>query len=278
MLSFAGAMEGITDWNQQEFLDYLAAHPEISSIDREYDPTMFIVYFFFGEGDKSIFIDSENKKAYLDSEQFKELLVLAAEFAKAPPDTGDLEGYEKIQDGNRLGVWIYLNRSAFVSYYDALVGENINYIGFPGVDGAQHYIMGAYPLTIRASAEEWEKQAAMAFMEVLYSHTVQKKMTDSGNAYFAARKDIFERQLAEPDSEVYFFSKDGGDFAIPVDSDRVSEVILRLSEEAVPLPETTGGLYDILYEELPAYFNGEKSLDEVCSILQNRVQLYLNEK
>ncbi|MBO4679347.1 MAG: hypothetical protein J5626_06725, partial [Lachnospiraceae bacterium] len=36
-------------------------------------------------------------------------------------------------------------------------------------------------------------------------------------------------------------------------------------------------VYAIVYEEIPAYFAGEKSLDETIKIIQKRVDLYVEE-
>ena len=48
-------------------------------------------------------------------------------------------------------------------------------------------------------------------------------------------------------------------------------------EGACPYPIRTLPILDIIYEEAADYFNDSKSLDEVCGIIENRVQLYLNE-
>ena len=38
-----------------------------------------------------------------------------------------------------------------------------------------------------------------------------------------------------------------------------------------------GTIYDIVSEMAGAYFAGDKTLDETCSLIQNRVMLYVNE-
>lgn len=43
-------------------------------------------------------------------------------------------------------------------------------------------------------------------------------------------------------------------------------------------PVRTLPILDIIYEEAAYYFNDSKALDEVCEIIGNRVQLYLNER
>ncbi len=55
------------------------------------------------------------------------------------------------------------------------------------------------------------------------------------------------------------------------------EAYKKALEEARAYPIRTTPILDIIYEEAADYFNGSKSLEEVCGIMENRVQLYLNE-
>ncbi len=48
-------------------------------------------------------------------------------------------------------------------------------------------------------------------------------------------------------------------------------------ECAKPLPLRTMPILEIIYEEVPYYFNDVKTLEEVTAIITNRVQLYLDE-
>ena len=49
-------------------------------------------------------------------------------------------------------------------------------------------------------------------------------------------------------------------------------------EDARPLPLRTRPILTIIQEEAENYFNGSKSAEEVSKIVNNRVQLYLNER
>lgn len=55
------------------------------------------------------------------------------------------------------------------------------------------------------------------------------------------------------------------------------EAYRKVLDGARSYPIRTLPVLDIIYEEAVDYFNGSKSLDEVCGIIENRVQLYLNE-
>ena len=49
-------------------------------------------------------------------------------------------------------------------------------------------------------------------------------------------------------------------------------------EEARHFPIRPVPVIDIICEEAEQYFNGSKSVEEVVSVIENRVNLYLNER
>ena len=56
------------------------------------------------------------------------------------------------------------------------------------------------------------------------------------------------------------------------------ETLEELLAQAQPYKFYAMELEDILYEELEPYFSGERSLEEAVALLDNRVQVYLNER
>lgn len=53
---------------------------------------------------------------------------------------------------------------------------------------------------------------------------------------------------------------------------------LKAIEDARPLPLQTAPILEIIQEEAADYFNSIKNAEEVIKVINNRVQLYLNEK
>ena len=53
------------------------------------------------------------------------------------------------------------------------------------------------------------------------------------------------------------------------------EIIL---EQREPLSDDDIPLYRIAYAEARTYFSGDKSLDDVTQVIQNRASLYMQEK
>ncbi len=70
-----------------------------------------------------------------------------------------------------------------------------------------------------------------------------------------------------------------GDFTVEVYAatkeqvDRIREMI----DTAQPGKIMEEKLYDIIREEAQAYFDGQKSAEDVAALIQNRVQTYLDE-
>lgn len=62
-----------------------------------------------------------------------------------------------------------------------------------------------------------------------------------------------------------------------LEDERIEEYLATL-EDARELPYHTTPIIELICEEATSYFAGSKSIDEVRSSTQNRVQLYLNER
>ena len=62
----------------------------------------------------------------------------------------------------------------------------------------------------------------------------------------------------------------------PVEHDQLKQLFEMLLNARLK-ENNVDGLFDIILEETPAYFTGGKTAEEVCDIVQNRVQLYLDE-
>lgn len=158
--------------------------------------------------------------------------------------------------------------------YDTILGEEANYIGFPGINGSRHYMTASSPLAVRATALEEEKEGAFLFLESLFSYEAQKGMVEAVG--LSVRRDVFEEQLNALEAEITY-RVDGEAFTIPVDAETVKEEFLALYENSVPYPSLLESISAVLEEELESCFLGEKSAEEVGKVLQNRIQLYLYE-
>ena len=98
-----------------------------------------------------------------------------------------------------------------------------------------------------------------------------------GTSGFSVREDIFMEQLKEPAQRSQYVI--GGEtFTVSADWTTVKEELLALYEKCVPYPVMPDAVEAAISEELRECFYGSKSIPQVGEILQNRIQLYLDER
>lgn len=55
------------------------------------------------------------------------------------------------------------------------------------------------------------------------------------------------------------------------------EELYVFTEQARDMPLRTKEILDIIYEEAQTFCDGDKPLEEVCDVIQKRVQIYISE-
>lgn len=128
-------------------------------------------------------------------------------------------------------------------------------------------------MAVRSTASE-EKQVAFWLLSEMLGEEAQ---LSNGTREFSVRKDIFEEQLAGPEEGTRYLI--GGEaIQLEADWDAVREELLTIYEKSVPNPGMPKAVEAAISEGLAEYFDGTKSAEEAGAILQNRVQLYLDER
>jgi hypothetical protein len=73
-------------------------------------------------------------------------------------------------------------------------------------------------------------------------------------------------------------SMDGWSYDYHTPTSEEVELTLKLLQKARPVSERlSDAVINIIQEEAAAYFQGQKSVEEVADIIQNRLQNYMNE-
>ena len=262
-------------WDYDQFLEYLEGADGLEMLFEYQNQEGFLREFLCRSPEESLFIDPEAGRAYFDTERFTEAVSLANRLAGETGRMNSSEMAERIRSGSCLGEFVGLVNAGDTAYYDMKLGDQINYIGLPGKDGSCHYINFDDPIAVRATASSGEKEAALAFLEHLLGKKTQRNLVAYIN--FSVRQDVFLEQLDDMPEELKYY-KDGAEVTIPVDKERARERLLSLYEKAVPRPAMPQEIGQVLEEGLQECFHGSKSVEEVAGILQNRVQLYLDER
>lgn len=262
-------------WDYGQFLEYLEGAEGLEMLFDYQNQEGFLREFLCRSPEESYFIDPAAGKAYFDTERFADTVELANRLAGERERMDSSEMAEWVRSGKCLGEAVALASAKDIAYYDAKLGDQVNYVGYPGKEGSCHYILSDKPLAVRATASGEEKEAALAFLKELLGKNAQRSLVK--DFYFSVRQDIFLEQLDDMPEEWEGYI-DGAPITIPVDKEQAKERVLSLYEKAVPYPSMPQEIGQVLEEELSECFQGAKSVEEVAGILQNRVQLYLDER
>ena len=199
------------------------------------------------------------------------------------PDDGYYYGYD-MEEPLVAG---YSTCYGFNSYfYSASEYQGASTIlGLPSADGRGPTF--SPNLSVAVSAQAYDVDACGEFVKLLLGDNVQRKLGLQDN--FVVNREIF-REIGE--IAVEYYSGEGADelygyyggFGGVDDSQRtiVSEDMLDDLEEVIEscstMSSNDAAITLILVEEMPAYFSGQKDLDDVIEIMQDKIQTILNER
>ena len=174
----------------------------------------------------------------------------------------------------------------FVQGMEALFEGQEAYIGLPAENGGNGNIMVGDTLSVNRACEHPE--GAVEFIGYLLGEEMQEKLAmdacGHGVSGFPVTSSSLEsmfrnvEELAESEdvleSPANFMGYDYMERPLSMES---IQKIRKLLQSAEPQTHRTDEISDIILEETPAYFSGGKPAEEVCGILQSRIQLYLDE-
>lgn len=219
------------------------------------------------------YIDWEKEKCYFDTDEFKQIL----EFANMFPELIDWSTYdssenvEKLQANQILLTDVSIYELQDIRECEAMIGEPVTFIGFPTADGSVGcglYTSSRYGIT----ANSRNKEGAWLFIESYLANA-----SDSTFSWgLPSLKKDFEKMMADAVTVTEDNTEEPVSDALRLSSEDV-EFLKELIAEAKPMSNTDNKLLLILMEEAAAYFQGQKTLDEVAEIIQNRAQIYVSE-
>ncbi|MCQ2519358.1 MAG: ABC transporter substrate-binding protein [Lachnospiraceae bacterium] len=269
----------IESWNYSGFNDYIANHQNVKALTNNDDysgnSNILFLYYLHGMND-NYFIDFENQNTVFKEKEFTKMMedipfpyYLKEELVRGEP----------LLNGEVLCNHISISSPRDMTMYRILYGEDINYIGFPNNTGVGHYVSGTNPLCIRSTASIEEKQAALAYINIILSYDCQREIAGDITSMFSVRKDVLEEQFSMVDEGTLLYLPNGESLKIGkyLDKEKDYKAFLSILENAQRESVLSPELMDILREEFDAYFNGTLDKKELISHLDNRVGLYLGE-
>lgn len=220
--------------------------------------------------DMGSYVDWEKGECSFDGEKFRSLLELAAsiDLTYLTQEESD----EKLADGSVLLNRVYISSvEDYQSGIDQFAGAAVSWVGFPSEEGGKAVLYDRMPVCITKNCRD--KEGAWQFVESLLGEEFQRYHL---KFVFPIRLDIlqesFQKAMEEKDPEKYL----GGEpprAATQEEIDILFEGIGSARSSRIFDPN----IWNIVQEDVEAYFEGSKTIEEVMELIQGRVSLYVGE-
>lgn len=225
--------------------------------------------------DDTAYLDAETGTLLFGTPGFERVRKLAEKARECPPsEDGKSLQNEKVlcEIVNVYGV------ETLAGLREKLEQGNLYAAGYPTKNGAKHLLAAQYPIAVRSTATDEEKQMAYTFLKILLSHdSVMQGMSGStANTYFSVRKEILEEQF-EHYELVYSMNKGYNDALPELNREKDGALYEELLGNSVVQKSFPATLQSVFDEEIGAYLTGEISGDLLDRHLKSRVGLYLEE-
>jgi ABC-type glycerol-3-phosphate transport system substrate-binding protein len=226
-----------------------------------------------------------------DSQDFKDILEICNR------GTDEEAGYE--EDSESMPTLLQSGKVLFcegsfgldeMQMYSKMFNDNLVFIGYPAEDKQGSYFSLYNNLGIYSKSEV--KDAAWEFIRTFMTKEYQGKQVSTGNMWnIPSRKDAYDLKVQIAMATETFTDEYGTEHE-PVDSSwgwddlevqigPSSQADVDAYTELIDSTTKIGGynqsIMDIIVEESKSYFTGDKTVDEVADVIQNRVKTYVNE-
>lgn len=252
-------------WTTEQFLDWLAEHPNAQAL---HFPAKRDIFDVCIDG----MLEQSNGKINLNEEELK----LFAEKLKnlEMVDTSEyslnemMELYEN--DASRLGDNI--ENLGQIAIAENEYKEEFVVKGYPGADGMPRAYINSPAMSILSTSEV--KQGAYEFLEfyLMYVEKTQGEvMREHGTFRLTIDRDSMEKAKQRLLQTTDFLGTPCTFTERQVDE--VLDIIPYVRRKDYSLDT----LRNLIWEELEYYLEGKKELEETCRIIQSRVHVYLGE-
>jgi len=210
------------------------------------------------------YVDWEAASCSFDSNQFRELLQLAAVMDTFPVFEDDEQA---IAEGKLPANRLYVSDvEEYAASSRLFQGEPVVCVGYPSPEGGGALVTPYLPVGICRGENQ---DAAWEFVKSLLSEEFQEEHIRFN---FPLRQDSLQKLFEE--SMTRSTENEPADEAISQeDCDGLHEVIYSANNSRI----FDANIWDIVSEEAEAYFAGEKTLEQVVQIIQNRAEIYIRE-
>lgn len=267
---------GPRDWDYKGYLDALedfdGAALTYFAIDTPLDwREKYFSLMSVGEED-NYYYDRNSGKMIFETPEFDRILRLSEKALKCPPAADG----KTLQEGEALCEEVDLLILAQVIRLRRRLEKNDERaIGYPTGQGARHLMIAQYPIAMRSTASDEEKEIAYTFLKCVLSQEVLME-----DQMLSVRKDVLEHQFQEYERNAAILresGKYGEDYAPELDWEEDTKFLEELLKNSVikrPLPTKVQAVFN---EEFRDFENGTISAEALKDHLRGRIGLYLEE-
>ena len=223
------------------------------------------------------FMDIEQGISYFDQKEFKTALAICKKYGmEEGSEVNANELMQQLKNGESIGkmTYVYNGLQSFSSLMKDC-GDDFHIVGYPSETGQGNYLSSEGYLVVNVNAEHVKEISE--FIAYLLSYENQFTVDCA-----CVRRDVIENCIGlSYDNQPMMLRSDTERIFTPLDlkpdGTTYLEEYLAFLDSCVAEPHFPTAISTILSEELPAYFNGDKSVDDTAEIIHRRVQLYFDE-
>ncbi|MBR1701138.1 MAG: extracellular solute-binding protein [Lachnospiraceae bacterium] len=167
-----------------------------------------------------------------------------------------------------------------------LYGERVEFIGYPSAKGSG--VAASMNGMLAINAKSGNPQEAWKFVKFYLLHgydydrvgfpLMRERLEEVFTEAMEERQEPGEDGVTERGAKISYREKDIVDLVIFKAEKEDVEAVRNLVERVTGKFEYNNEIQNIIDEEAESFFRGQKSLGQVTEVIQNRVQLYLNER
>ena len=229
------------------------------------------------------FVNWQSGECNFSNEEFMGLLEFANNFkAKFDTSVQDYNPTDLIVEGTIIAEEMILNPHQPLQYWEILYDEEYVIKGFPTTEGTGLTILGENMLAINAASDN--KGIAWEFIKSLL---MEEHYKNRDLLYYPTRISAYDALNKDYIAPIYTTDENGNQIEISKGSIDYVEYYAGTEEEIARLTDIINScdradrydkqIWSIVEEEAAAYFEGQKSLEDVAEIIQSRVKLYVDE-
>ncbi|MBR6222938.1 MAG: extracellular solute-binding protein [Lachnospiraceae bacterium] len=279
-----------TGWDVKEFTDMAKEKEKSGERAFTYDTRSSRLNMLFAQSSGD-YVNWETGETKFDTDDFKSIL----EYAKGGEDDESFN-WENVEEMPQAiqNKHLFLSEMNLdfeqVELYNKIFNGDMTFIGYPTADKNGTYITIQNSYGIYSKSDK--KDGAWEFIKSLMTKEGQYKISrDYGNS-IPTRLDVFDMKVKavtateeykdEFGNDVYPFESGygwGENFSVDLKplTDEEVKMTKDIINNTTKISTYNSQIFTIISEEAEAFFKGDKTVDEVAKIINNRVSNYVNE-